>query len=151
MRKYVFIAALTLATLATGCATRNTVFKASDSGVKQTATGTLVSIEEKRRSNLTVTNTAAGAVAANQGGSALGIAALAVDILDHQAAKDRDRYLVVTINDEKTGKDVVFVSDLLILLKGADVGDRIRLIQKRFGAEAFYNLTRNPSYEELTR
>lgn len=154
MRKFFLIAALAVASLATGCATRNiddAFYRASDPNVTQTATGTLVYMEEKRRSNLTVTNTAAGAVAANQGGSALGLAAFALDVFDHENAKNKDRFLVIKIQDEATGKESVFVSDLLTLPKYASIGDRVRMIQKKYGAEAAYNLTRNPHYDMATR
>lgn len=154
MRKFALIAALAVVTFVTGCATRgidDAFFRASDPNVTQTATGTLLAMEEKRRSNLTVTNTAAGVVSATQGSSTLGLAAFALDVFDHENAKNKDRFMVIKIQDEATGKESVFVSDLLTLPKYANVGDRVRMIQKKYGAEAAYNLTRNPHYDMPTR
>ncbi|MBV7542061.1 hypothetical protein [Acidovorax sp. sic0104] len=154
MRKLILAAAVAVTVLITGCATRhldNGFMRASDPNVTQTATGTLLAMEEKRRSNLTVTNTAAGVVSATQGSSTLGLAAFALEVFDHENAKNKDRFMVVKIQDEVTGKEAVFVSDLLTLPKYANVGDRVRMIQQKYGAEGAYNLTRHPDYDLPTR
>lgn len=152
MRKFMMIAALAVAALASGCATKPSgVLRASDTDVAQAATGKLLSMEEGRRGTTTVTNTAAGLVSSSQGSSTLGLLGFAVDVLDHENAKNRDRYLLVKIQDETTNEVVVFHSSLLTIPKYADVGDRVRMIYKKNRAEAMYNLTRNPQYDEMTR
>lgn len=154
MRKFILIAALAATAFMGGCGSvsyNKVRTKASDPDVISTVTGEVVSIETKHRTALTVTNTTAAVVTSQQGASALGLAAFAVDVLDHQAAKSRENYTEVKLINEATGKEVIWDSGIDSLPQYVDTGDRVRFISKKYGAEAFYNLTRNPKNDALTR
>lgn len=146
--------ALAFSILASGCASHGhpaALSKAGDPDVIRTVTGQVVSIEAKKRSALTITNVAASNVASARAGSTLGLVAIAVDVLDHQAAKGSDTVYEVTLIDEKSGQDETMIMDLPNLTNFVKVGERVRLIHKKYGAESSHNLTRFPHKEELTR
>ncbi|MFN9473230.1 hypothetical protein [Acidovorax sp.] len=145
--------AVLLATaLMAGCASApSRLTTASDEGVLRTVTGTVVSIEAKKRSALTATNVAASNVASTRGSSTLGVLALAVDVLDHQSAKSRETYYEIKIINEVTGQEELWESEIESHTTFVAAGDRVRLIKKRYGAEASHNLTRFPHKDALTR
>lgn len=140
------------AAITTGCASApSRLTTASDEGVLRTVTGTVVSIEAKKRSALTATNVAASNVASTNGSSTVGLLALAVDVLDHQSAKSRETYYEIKIINEATGLEEHWESEIESHTKFVAAGDRVRLIKKRYGAEASHNLTRFPHKDALTR
>lgn len=146
-----FVAAAALCALATACSSP-TLVRTTDPGNERVVEGTVVSASLHKSAITTLTNTVAGGVASSQGSTVLGVAALAIDLLD-TAAQERNSYTLemVVLNDETQQEEPLVFKHVMHNRTTPSVGDRVRIIFRKNGGQQIANLTKHPKLDALTR